>query len=115
MNRFAWMKTALAAAAVFACAVPALADQTGLDVIHAQQREAGKSCMVDHYHYGSSSAQASKKAAVAAAIKSWADFTDFEYGSDWAHWNLAGSKSVSCSGGSSWSCDINARPCRKGR
>jgi len=116
MNRFAWMKPALAAAAVIACAVPAHADQTGLDAIHAQQREGGRTCMVDHYHYGSSAGKGSKKAATAAAIQSWADFTDFEYGSDWAHWGLAASKSVNCSNsGSSWGCDINARPCRRGR
>ena len=117
MNRFVWVKPALAAAAILACAVPALADQTGVDAIHAQQRERGnKTCMSDHYHYGSSSGKSSKKAALASAVKSWADFTDFEYGSDWAHWGLASSKSVACSGsGSSWGCDINARPCRKGR
>ncbi|WP_409560427.1 hypothetical protein RLW55_12870 [Hyphomicrobium sp. B1] len=117
MNRFGWVKPALAAAVVVACAVPALADETGLAAIHAQQRERGnKTCFVDHYHYGSSSGRATKKAAIASAIKSWADFTDFEYGSTWAHWGLASSKTVTCSGGDgSWGCDINARPCRKGR
>jgi hypothetical protein len=116
MNRFGWVKSALAAAAVLTCAVPALADQTGLDTIHAQQRERGKLCMSDHYHYGSSSGKATKAAATSAAVASWSDFTDFEYGSDWAHWGLAASKSVACSGsGGTWGCDINARPCRKGR
>ncbi len=117
MNRFGWMKPALVAAAVCAFAAPALADETGVAAIHAQQRESGKrTCFVDHYHYGSSSGKSSKKAALASAIQSWSDFTDFEYGSDWARWSLASSKSVSCSGsGSSWGCDLNARPCRKGR
>jgi hypothetical protein len=118
MNRFVWMKPALAAAAVLACAVPALADETGVAAIHSQQRErGGRTCFVDHYHYGSSSGSASKKAAMAAGIKSWADFTDFEYGSDWAHWALASSKSAKCSEEGphgTWSCDISARPCRKG-
>jgi hypothetical protein len=116
MNRFDWMKTALvAAAAVFACAAPALADETGVAVIHAQQREHGRTCFVDHFHYGSSSGLPSKKAALAVGIKSWADFTDFEYGSDWAHWGRASSKSAKCTEDGphgTWSCDISGRPCR---
>jgi hypothetical protein len=117
MNRFEWMKAAIAAATVFACAAPALADSTGVDAIHAQQHEGAKTCFVDHYHYGSSSGVASKKGAQAEGIKSWADFTDFEYGSDWAHWSLASSKSVKCTEDGpkgAWSCDISARPCRRG-
>jgi hypothetical protein len=115
MNRFEWMKSALVAAAVFACAAPALADDTGVAVIHDQRREHGRTCFTDHYHYGSSQGLSSKKAAFRAGIKSWADFTDFEYGSDWAHWSRAASKSVKCSEAGphgSWSCDISARPCR---
>ena len=55
MNRFDWMKPALVAAALFSCAAPALADETGVAAIHAQQRERGnKVCFDDHYHYGSS-------------------------------------------------------------
>ncbi len=115
MIRFEWMTPALAAAALFACATPVLADDTGVAAIHEQQREHGRTCFVDHYHYGSSQGESSKRAALAAGIKSWADFTDFEYGSDWAHWNRASSKSVKCSQvgiGGPWSCDISARPCR---
>lgn len=119
MKRFGWVTPALVAAAVFASAAPTLADETGLDAIHAQQRERGnKTCFVDHYHYGSSSGKATKKVALAAGIKSWADFTDFEYGSDWAHWAVASSKSAKCSEDGPhgpWSCDISARPCRRGR
>src|ERR1700759_3838586 len=118
MNRFGWMKPALVAAAAIACAVPAHADETGLDSIHAQQRERGrKKCFVDHYHYGSSSGGSTKKAAMAAGIKSWSDFTDFEYGSDWARWSMASSKSAKCTEagpGGAWSCDLSARPCRRG-
>ncbi|MFA5957860.1 hypothetical protein [Hyphomicrobium sp.] len=115
MNSFEWVKPALVAAAVLACAVPALADDSGVAIIHAQQRERGKTCFVDHYHYGSSSGLSSKKAAMAAGIKSWADFTDFEYGSDWAHWGRASSKSAKCTEDGpkgTWSCDLSARPCR---
>ncbi|MBS0235583.1 MAG: hypothetical protein JSR99_19110 [Proteobacteria bacterium] len=119
MNRFDWMKPAIVVAGILACAAPALADETGVAAIHEQQRErGGRVCFVDHYHYGSSSGQSTKKAALAAAIKSWADFTDFEYGSDWAHWGLASSKSVKCSQDGihgPWGCDINSRPCRRGR
>jgi hypothetical protein len=115
MIRFEWVRPAFAAAVLFACATPALADDTGVAVIHEQRREHGNTCFVDHYHYGSSQGLPSKKAAFAAGIKSWADFTDFEYGSDWAHWGRASSKSVKCSQvgiGGPWSCDISARPCR---
>ncbi|MGD9784693.1 MAG: hypothetical protein AB7E80_01490 [Hyphomicrobiaceae bacterium] len=91
----------------------ALADQTGLASMHDLRREGGRLCMSDHFHQGNSSGQRSKKAAMAAAIQSWRSFTDLEYGSDWAHFNRARSKSVSCSGGgSSWSCSVEARPCR---
>jgi hypothetical protein len=115
MIRFGCMRPALAVAALFACAAPALADDTGVAGIHEQRREGGRTCFVDHYHYGSSAGLPSKKAAFAAGIKSWADFTDFEYGSDWARWSRASSKSAKCSQaglGGSWSCDISARPCR---
>jgi len=96
-------------------AAPAMADETGMAGIHEQRRERGKTCFVDHYHYGSSTGQPSKRAAIVMAVKSWAGFTDFEYGSNWAHWGRAASKKVKCSQagiGGAWSCDISARPCR---
>ena len=40
--------------------------------------------MSDHFHSGSSSAQRTRAAATDEAIRSWADFTALEYGSDWA-------------------------------
>lgn len=117
MKRFEWMKPTLAAAALLACAAPALAGSTGVDVIHAQQRESGKrTCFTDHYHYGSSAGKATKKEALAAGLKSWSGFVAFEYGSDWAQWKLASSKSVKCTQegpGGTWSCDISARPCTR--
>jgi hypothetical protein len=103
------------AAAIFALAAPAAADETGLASIHEQRREGGRVCFTDHFHYGSSSGQQSKRAAMSAAVVSWAEFTDFEYGSAWANWGRSASKSVKCSRvglGGPWSCDISSRPCR---
>lgn len=115
MKRFEWMKPALVMAGMMACAAPVLAGETGADFIHAERREHGRLCFVDHYHYGSSQGQASKKAALAVGVKSWSDFVAFEYGSDWSRWSLASSKSVKCSQEGirgPWGCDISARPCR---
>ena len=39
-------------------------------------------------------ARVQQAAAQAAAARSWADFTNFEYGSAWARWSAARSKSV---------------------
>lgn len=101
-----------------AAATPTLsafaASDTGLATsLHAVRREGGRLCMIDHWHYGSSSAQSSKAAAQKAAIRSWQDFTDLEYGSAWARFSRAASRKMGCSRGSSgWSCDIEARPCK---
>jgi len=83
--------------------------------LHEQHKERGLVCMVDHYHYGSSSGKASKAEAVRAAIQSWVDFVNFEYGSGWTSWNRSGTKSVNCTNGGSgnWGCDVNSRPCRR--
>ena len=86
-----------------------------LSDLHAQHRERGLICMIDHYHYGSSIGKASKAEAVRAAIQSWADFVDFEYGSAWTSWSRSGTKSVNCTNGGAgnWGCDVNSRPCRR--
>lgn len=69
-------------------------------------------CFKDHYHYGSSGPQASRKAAEAAAIQSWADFVSFEYGNAYGNFKIAQSKGMNCSeSGGSWSCSLEARPC----
>lgn len=92
---------------------PAVADETGMAGMHDWRREAGKTCMSDHWHYGSSNGMSSRKAAEVDAIKSWSGFTDFEYGSAWARWSKAAAKKMSCSqSGGSWGCQIEARPCR---
>ena len=102
----------LAAFVLAVAFAPARADQTGFASMHDQARVGGKMCMTDHYHYGSGSG-ASKAAAQKAAIQSWASFTDFEYGSDWARFGKAVGKRVSCNPSSAgYDCQVEARPCR---
>ncbi|HVU22148.1 MAG TPA: hypothetical protein VHE09_15570 [Rhizomicrobium sp.] len=92
---------------------PSLAQS--LEDLHAQHRERGFICMIDHYHYGSSAGKASKTEAVRAAIQSWADFVNLEYGSAWTGWRRSGTKSVNCTNGGvgNWGCDVSSRPCRR--
>jgi hypothetical protein len=69
--------------------------------------------MASHTHDGQSSGGASRKAAEVAAVKAWAEFTAWEYGTDWAQWSKAGSKQMTCSqSGGSWGCHAEARPCK---
>lgn len=109
---------ALSGAAVAAVALGSLcsvasADDTGLAGIHDFKREKGKVCFSDHFHYGNSAGLATKKAAEVEAIKSWSSFTDLEYGSDWAKYSKAASKSMKCSQSSGgWGCELEARPCK---
>jgi len=92
---------------------PVVADETGLASMHALRRERGRLCMSDHWHYGSSGTERSRPAAQRAAIRSWQDFTDLEYGSTWARFSRAASRKVGCShSGSGWSCNVEGRPCR---
>jgi hypothetical protein len=91
----------------------ASADVTGLASMHALRRERGRTCMSDHWHFGSSGQQGSRRAAQRAAIASWQDFTDLEYGSAWARYSRSASRKMSCSrAGSGWSCNVESRPCR---
>lgn len=112
------MKIASYIAAGFACGVvlsagPAWAQGMGMDGLHAQVRIGGKVCMVDHFHNGASSGKATRKAAEAEAIGSWASFTAWEYGDNWGSWRLSESKSMNCGqSGGSWACTIESRPCR---
>jgi hypothetical protein len=94
--------------------VPAVADDTGMaGALHDLRREGRKVCIVDHWHYGSG-VGATKKAAMIDATGSWQSFTALEYGTDWARFQKANSRNVSCSnaGGGSVSCSIEGRPCR---
>ena len=90
----------------------ALADDTGFASAHDLRKERGRTCMSDHYHQGGGSGS-TKKAAQVDAIKSWQNFTAFEYGSDWARFSKAASKSMSCSASTSGvECNVEARACR---
>ncbi len=97
--------------AVLNLAAPAAADDTGFAYIHDQRREAGRLCLSNHWHYGNGNGR-SRKAAEASAIRSWADFTALEYGSDWARYSRARSKKMSCTQSGDWSCAVEARPCK---
>lgn len=69
-------------------------------------------CKNGHFHYGSSSGERNKKVANAKALRSWAEFTAYEYGSAWANFKRSGSKSVRCSEDvSGWGCKVEAIPC----
>ncbi len=82
--------------------------------LHALRSERGLVCMAEHTHTGSSTAQPSRKAAELAALRDWASFTAWEYGSHWGNAAIAGSKSFSCSRkGATHACDFEARPCRR--
>lgn len=80
---------------------------------HPEVRVGNKCCFSDgHLHSGNSSSQRSKQAAMAAAVKSWADFVVWEYGASYGSFNAAVSKSMNCSGGGSdWYCSLTATPC----
>jgi len=102
----------LCAFTTLAMTLPVQADQTGLAEMHDLRRERGKLCMVDHFHYGGGDGLRTKKAAIRAAIVSWQEFTDLEYGSDWARYRSAASRSVGCKKVDGlWNCEAEARPC----
>lgn len=94
----------------------ATAQETGLaESLHEMRSEGGRTCMAAHFHYGSSRNLPSRKAAEAEAIANWASFTDFEYGRSWADFRIAASRGMKCSQtGGGWSCDVEARPCKRG-
>lgn len=101
-----------AAGLLLLSAVPVSAQ--GLAGIHEWTRVGNKICMTDHYHDGQSAGMKSRKDAEIAAIKSWQDFTGWEYGAAWGTFKNAESKGIKCSGsGSTWGCSVQARPCRR--
>jgi hypothetical protein len=88
------------------------AEETGLAGIHAWVKVGRKTCMADHFHDGSGTGP-SKPVAERAAIRSWVEFTAWEYGDPWGRYSIAASKKSTCSreaGG--WRCAVEARPCR---
>lgn len=87
-------------------------DETGFADSHAQRREGGRLCLSDHAHSGYGEGK-TKSSASAAAIKSWAEFTAFEYGTSWARYSRAAGKSTKFTKESNgWSANIEARPCK---
>jgi len=111
---------ALAIAALFAAAGSAeaarkksLQPETIGEAMHDARFERGYVCYSDHFHYGSSSGEPTKRQAEMAAISAWSAFVDLEYGSAWASYRKAGSKKMTCSqSGGGWGCSVEARPCR---
>lgn len=111
------LKTAAGAAAALLVLIASggavFADETGFADLHSTRKEGGRICFDDHWHYGEAKAQPNQKTAMVEAIKSWAGFVDFEYGSTWANYKKAAGKKVKCENGASgWSCEIEARPCK---
>jgi hypothetical protein len=103
---------ALAGAFLLAASTAAFADDTGLAYSHTLRKERGRLCMADHFHTGSGEGR-TKDAARRAAIQSWAGFTNFEYGTVWARYSLAGSQSTRFTKAEEgWSAYVEARPCR---
>ena len=84
MTTMVWVRRSLVAAGLFFGGAPAMAQE--MADIHEQRHERGVICFTDHFHYGSSAGASSKRGAEIAAIKSWSDFVDFEYGPAWAGW-----------------------------
>jgi hypothetical protein len=110
-RKIAWIGVA---ALVGAGAPAASAQETGLSDIHAQRLESGRVCMTEHFHYGSGNGLPSRKAAEAEAIAAWVGFTAWEYGDPWGNYRIAASRTMKCAqSGSAWSCETEARPCRR--
>jgi hypothetical protein len=111
------MIRAIVAATLILTAIPSAmaASQDGALVgLHDLRREGNKLCMSDHSHSGSSTGAATRNKAEIEAQRSWSSFTALEYGDHWGSPALASGRSMSCSQASSgWSCDFEARPCRR--
>ncbi len=92
--------------------IAALADDTGFASSHTLRKEGGKLCMADHAHTGSGTAS-TKPAARVAAVRAWADFTNQEYGSDWARFGrAAGHVTRYTKEEKGWTATVDARPCK---
>jgi hypothetical protein len=110
------MKKSMAGACALALALlggaPGYAQETGVAEIHPWVKIGRRTCMLDHFHDGSGSG-ANRAQAERAAIRSWTEFTVWEYGTPWGNYGVAVSKKMDCSGGRrGWSCAVEARPCR---
>lgn len=89
------------------------AEESGLAASHDLAKEGGRLCMSNHGHSGSGTG-ASKQSARASAIRSWIEFTGFEYGRAWASFAAAaGSSTRYTKEASGWSATVEGRPCRR--
>lgn len=96
-----------------AAAAPA-GEETSLVGLHDVRREGGKLCMSTHTHLISGGSQPTRKAAEAEALRQWAAFTGWEYGRSWGNPLNGADRTMKCNGsGNSFSCDYEARPCRR--
>lgn len=94
------------------CTPGAAVAQEGLSGLHEWVKVGRKTCMVDHFHDGAGTGP-TKAQAQAAAVRSWQDFTAWEYSDRWARFSAALSKSVTCTGTrGNITCNVSARPCR---
>jgi hypothetical protein len=85
----------------------------GVAAMHNIVRIGNRLCFEGHYHYGSSAGQATKAAAQSAAIDSWFQLVDLEYGAEWSSFRKSANKKVTCSQSTSgWGCDVESIPCR---
>ncbi len=89
------------------------AQETGIAEIHSWVKVGRRTCMADHFHDGSGTGP-TRAMAERAAVRSWAEFTAWEYGTPWGRYSIAASRKATCSRGESttWRCAVEARPCR---
>lgn len=88
------------------------AGETGIASIHAWHTVGNKTCIANHWHYGSESGHAPREQAETAAILVWVNFTAIDYGTDWMSFARAESKGSKCErSGPTWSCVVEARAC----
>lgn len=91
----------------------ALPQETGMAGIHEWMKVGRNTCMLDHFHDGNGTGR-TRRDAEQSAIRSWVEFTAWEYGTPWGNFRIAVSKSMNCTGGNQagWTCHVQARPCR---
>lgn len=107
-----FMAVAIILAVEVIAAHSAIAQDSGMASMHDWRREGGRTCMVDHFHYGSGSGPTKQKA-IADAAASWSSFTDFEYGRNWASFKRSANKQINATQSSTgWTADVSSRPCR---
>lgn len=105
--------TLLASVLALAGSGAAIANDTGFaQSSHTTRREGGKLCIVGHTHGGEGSG-GTKSVALNGAINAFVVTTVDEYGSDWAKWSKAASKSVKYTRtADGWTAHAEARPCK---